>query len=124
MKKKFIPILLSLIMVFGLAACSNNTEDEEPVSTNVTDLITRLDTYQKNKEEEKRLAEQKELEKTLKLAKEKEAKKEEAKARINKKQIEQRDRKEIAEEESNEKCFSQRFECTMCMSCDDGVVAK
>jgi len=102
MKKKFIPILLSLIMVFGLAACSNNTEDEEPVSTNVTDLITRLDTYQKNKEEEKRLAEQKELEKTLKLAKEKEAKKEEAKARINKKQIEQRDRKEIAEEESNE----------------------
>lgn len=66
MKRKYLSIILSLVMVFTISACSNNNKSEEPSITDVAGLISRLDTYQKNKEEEKRLAEEREKEKLLK----------------------------------------------------------
>lgn len=88
MKKKIFRILLSLTMALSLVACSNNKDMEEISIKSVTDLITRLDNYQKHKEEEKRLAEEKEK------AKNQEASKKEA----SKEDIEEKARKEIAEE--------------------------
>ena len=88
MKKKFFRIFLSLTMALSLVACSNNKDMEEISIKSVTDLITRLDNYQKHKEEEKRLAEEKEK------AKNQEASKKEA----SKEDIEEKARKEIAEE--------------------------
>lgn len=88
MKKKIFRIFLSLAMAFGLVACSNNKDMEEISIKSVTDLITRLDNYQKHKEEEKRLAEEKEKAKNQEVSK-KEASKED---------IEEKARKEIAEE--------------------------
>lgn len=88
MKKKIFRILLSLTMALSLVACSNNKDMEEISIKSVTDLITRLDNYQKHKEEEKRLAEEKEK------AKSQEASKKEA----SKEDIEEKARKEIAEE--------------------------
>lgn len=88
MNKKYFKILLSLIMALGLVACSNNKDSEEISIKSVTDLITRLDNYEKAKEEEKRLAEEKE-----------EAKKQEAsKKEVSNEDIEERARKEIDEE--------------------------
>ena len=84
MRRKYFKILLSLLMTFGLVACSNNKDGEEISIKTVTDLITRLDNYQKAKEEEKKLAE----EKIQKVSK-KEASKED---------IEARARKEVSEE--------------------------
>ena len=88
MKKKIFRIFLSITMAFGLVACSNNKDMDEISIKSVTDLITRLDNYQKHKEEEKRLAEEKEK------AKNQEASKKEA----SKEDIEEKARKEIAEE--------------------------
>lgn len=88
MKKKFFRIFLSLTMALSLVACSNNKDMEEISIKSVTDLITRLDNYQKHKEEEQRLAEEKEK------AKSQEASKKEA----SKEDIEENARKEIAEE--------------------------
>ena len=88
MKKKFFRIFLSLTMALSLVACSNNKDMEEISIKSVTDLITRLDNYQKHKEEEQRLAEEKEK------AKSQEASKKEA----SKEDIEEKARKEIAEE--------------------------
>lgn len=88
MKKKFFRIFLSLTMALSLVACSNNKDMEEISTKSVTDLITRLDNYQKHKEEEQRLAEEKEK------AKSQEASKKEA----SKEDIEEKARKEIAEE--------------------------
>lgn len=88
MKKKFFRVLISLTMTFGLVACSNNKDMEEISIKSVTDLITRLDNYQKHKEEEQRLAEEKEKAKSQEVSK-KEASKED---------IEEKARKEIAEE--------------------------
>lgn len=88
MKKKFFRIFLSLTMALSLVACSNNKDMEEISIKSVTDLITRLDNYQKHKEEEQRLAEEKEK------AKNQEASKKEA----SKEDIEEKARKEIAEE--------------------------
>lgn len=88
MKKKFFRIFLSLTMALGLVACSNNKDMEEISIKSVTDLITRIDNYQKHKEEEQRLAEEKEEAKNQEVSK-KEASKED---------IEERARKEIAEE--------------------------
>lgn len=88
MKKKFFRIFLSLTMALGLVACSNNKDMEEISIKSVTDLITRIDNYQKHKEEEQRLAEEKEKAKNQEVSK-KEASKED---------IEERARKEIAEE--------------------------
>lgn len=88
MKKKFFRIFLSLTMALSLVACSNNKDMEEISNKSVTDLITRLDNYQKHKEEEQRLAEEKEK------AKSQEASKKEA----SKEDIEEKARKEIAEE--------------------------
>ena len=75
-------------MALSLVACSNNKDMEEISIKSVTDLITRLDNYQKHKEEEQRLAEEKEK------AKSQEASKKEA----SKEDIEEKARKEIAEE--------------------------
>ena len=76
MKKKYFMIFLSLAMAFGLAACSNNNDENEVKISSITDLINSLDTYKKQeeerKQEEKRLAAEKEKE-----AKEKEKKAEE-----------------------------------------------
>lgn len=69
MKRKFLKILMSLIMVLGLAACSTNKDSEESSIKSVTDLITRLDDYQKAREEEKRLAEEKKNNKKSQQAK-------------------------------------------------------
>lgn len=91
MKKKFFRIFLSLTMALSLVACSNNKDMEEISIKSVTDLITRLDNYQKHKEEEQRLAEEKEK------AKSQEASKKEA----GKEDIEEKARKEIAEESKN-----------------------
>lgn len=88
MKKKIFRILLSLTMALSLVACSNNKDMEEISIKSVTDLITRLDNYQKHKEEEQRLAEEKEK------AKSQEASKKDA----SKEDIEEKARKEIAEE--------------------------
>lgn len=88
MRKKYLRLILSLIMVFGLVACSNSKDSEEISIKSVTDLITRLDTYQKNKEEEKRLAEEKAREKNLKANKE-----------ASEKAIEEKARAELAEKE-------------------------
>lgn len=88
MKKKFFRIFLSLTMALSLVACSNNKDMEEISIKSVTDLITRLDNYQKHKEEEQRLAEEKEK------AKSQEASKKEA----SKEDIKEKARKEIAEE--------------------------
>ena len=88
MRKKYLRLILSLIMVFGLVACSNSKDSEEISIKSVTDLITRLDTYQKNKEEEKRLAEEKAREKNLKANKE-----------SSEKAIEEKARAELAEKE-------------------------
>lgn len=99
MKKKYLSIILSLVMVFTISACSNNNKSEEPSITDVAGLISRLDTYQKNKEEEKRLAEEREKEKTLKEAKKNELKEKDAKAKIDQKALEERAKEEIAKEE-------------------------
>lgn len=99
MKKKYLSIILSLVMVFIISACSNNNKSEEPSITDVAGLISRLDTYQKNKEEEKRLAEEREKEKTLKEAKKNELKEKDAKAKIDQKALEERAKEEIAKEE-------------------------
>lgn len=99
MKKKYLSIILSLVMVFTISACSNNNKSEEPSITDVAGLISRLDTYQKNKEEEKRLAEEREKEKTLKEAKKNELKEKDAKAKIDQKVLEERAKEEIAKEE-------------------------
>lgn len=88
MKKKFFRIFLSLTMALGLVACSNNKDMEEISIKSVTDLITRLDNYKKHKEEEQRLAEEKEKAKNQEVSK-KESSKED---------IEERARKEVAEE--------------------------
>ena len=88
MKKKFFRIFLSLTMALGLVACSNNKDMEEISIKSVTDLITRIDNYQKHKEEEQRLAEEKEKAKNQ----------EESKKDASKEDIEERARKEIAEE--------------------------
>ncbi|WP_311480667.1 CapA family protein [uncultured Anaerococcus sp.] len=88
MKKKIFRIFLSLTMALSLVACSNNKDMEEISIKSVTDLITRLDNYQKHKEEEQRLAEEKEK------AKSQEASKKDA----SKEDIEEKARKEIAEE--------------------------
>lgn len=88
MKKKFFRIFLSLTMALGLVACSNNKDMEEISIKSVTDLITRIDNYQKHKEEEQRLAEEKEKAKNQ----------EESKKEASKEDIEERARKEIAEE--------------------------
>lgn len=88
MKKKIFRIFLSLTMALSLVACSNNKDMEEISIKSVTDLITRLDNYQKHKEEEQRLAEEKEK------AKSQEASKKEA----SREDIEEKTRKEIAEE--------------------------
>lgn len=98
MKKKYLSIILSLVMVFTISACSNN-KSEEPSITDVAGLISRLDTYQKNKEEEKRLAEEREKEKTLKEAKKNELKEKDAKAKIDQKALEERAKEEIAKED-------------------------
>lgn len=99
MKKKYLSIILSLVMVFTISACSNNNKSEEPSITDVAGLISRLDTYQKNKEEEKRLAEEREKEKTLKEAKKNELKEKDAKAKIDQKALEERAKEEIAKED-------------------------
>lgn len=99
MKKKYLSIILSLVMVFTISACSNNNKSEEPSITDVAGLISRLDTYQKNKEEEKRLAEEREKEKTLKEAKKNELKEKYAKAKIDQKALEERAKEEIAKED-------------------------
>lgn len=99
MKKKYLSIILSLVMVFTISACSNKNKSEEPSITDVAGLISRLDTYQKNKEEEKRLAEEREKEKTLKEAKKNELKEKDAKAKIDQKALEERAKEEIAKEE-------------------------
>ena len=99
MKRKYLSIILSLVMVFTISACSNNNKSEEPSITDVAGLISRLDTYQKNKEEEKRLAEEREKEKTLKEAKKNELKEKDAKAKIDQKVLEERAKEEIAKEE-------------------------
>ena len=99
MKRKYLSIILSLVMVFTISACSNNNKSEEPSITDVAGLISRLDTYQKNKEEEKRLAEEREKEKTLKEAKKNELKEKDAKAKIDQKALEERAKEEIAKEE-------------------------
>lgn len=91
MKRKYFKILLSLIMALGLVACSNNKDSEEISIKSVTDLITRLDNYEKAKEEEKRLAEEKEKAKIQ----------EESKKEASKEDIEERARKEVAEEIKN-----------------------
>lgn len=88
MRKKFFRIFLSLTMALGLVACSNNKDMEEISIKSVTDLITRIDNYQKHKEEEQRLAEEKEKAKNQ----------EESKKEASKEDIEERARKEIAEE--------------------------
>lgn len=88
MRKKFFRLFLSLTMVLGLVACSNNKDMEEISIKSVTDLITRIDNYQKHKEEEQRLAEEKEKAKNQ----------EESKKDASKEDIEERARKEIAEE--------------------------
>lgn len=88
MKRKYFKIFLSLIMALSLVACSNNKDSEEISIKSVTDLITRLDNYEKQKEEEKRLAEEKENEKIQ------EANKEET----SKEELEEKARREIAEE--------------------------
>lgn len=99
MKKKYLSIILSLVMVFTISACSNNNKSEEPSITDVAGLISRLDTYQKNKEEEKRLAEEREKEKTLKEAKKNEQKEKDTKAKIDQKALEERAKEEIAKED-------------------------
>lgn len=99
MKKKYLSIILSLVMVFIISACSNNNKSEEPSITDVAGLISRLDTYQKNKEEEKRLAEEREKEKTLKEAKKNELKEKDAKAKIDQKALEERATEEITKED-------------------------
>lgn len=99
MKKKYLSIILSLVMVFTISACSNNNKSEEPSITDVAGLISRLDTYQKNKEEEKRLAEEREKEKTLKEAKKNELKEKDAKAKIDQKALEERATEEITKED-------------------------
>lgn len=99
MKKKYLSIILSLVMVFTISACSNNNKSEEPSITDVAGLISRLDTYQKNKEEEKRLAEEREKEKTLKEAKKNELKEKDTKAKIDQKALEERAKEEIAKED-------------------------
>lgn len=88
MKRKYFKILLSIIMALGLVACSNNKDSEEISIKSVTDLITRLDNYQKHKEEEQRLAEEKEKEK-IQAANKKE---------VDKEETEDRAKEEIAEE--------------------------
>lgn len=88
MKKKFFRIFLILTMALGLVACSNNKDMEEISIKSVTDLITRIDNYQKHKEEEQRLAEEKEKAKNQ----------EESKKEASKEDIEERARKEVAEE--------------------------
>lgn len=75
-------------MALGLVACSNNKDMEEISIKSVTDLITRIDNYQKHKEEEQRLAEEKEKAKNQ----------EESKKEASKEDIEERARKEVAEE--------------------------
>lgn len=92
MKKKYLLIFLSLVMVFGLGACSNNNDKEEISIKSVTDLITRLDNYKKTKEEEKRLAEEKEETKGGKKEKE----------QIEKDEIEKRAKEEIVEKKKPE----------------------
>lgn len=99
MKRKYLSIILSLVMVLTISACSNNNKSEEPSITDVAGLISRLDTYQKNKEEEKRLAEEREKEKTLKEAKKNELKEKDAEAKIDQKALEERAKEEIAKEE-------------------------
>lgn len=99
MKRKYLSMILSLVMVFTISACSNNNKSEEPSITDVAGLISRLDTYQKNKEEEKRLAEEREKEKTLKEAKKNELKEKDAKAKIDQKALEERAKEEIAKED-------------------------
>ena len=99
MRKKYLSIILSLVMVFTISACSNNNKSEEPSITDVAGLISRLDTYQKNKEEEKKLAEEREQEKTLKEAKKNELKEKDAKAKIDQKALEERAKEEIAKED-------------------------
>ena len=84
MKKKYILIFLSLVMAMGLQACSNNKDNQDSKINSVTDLITRLDTYNQTKEEEKRLAEEKKNQKNKKVAK--------------KEEIEEKARKEVAKE--------------------------
>ncbi|MBP2015916.1 CapA family protein [Anaerococcus degeneri] len=88
MKKKFFRIFLSLTMALGLVACSNNKDMEEISIKSVTDLITRIDNYQKHKEEEQRLAEEKEKAKNQEVSKKE----------VSKEDLEERARKEVAEE--------------------------
>ncbi|WP_308653178.1 CapA family protein [uncultured Anaerococcus sp.] len=88
MRKKFFRIFLSLTMALGLVACSNNKDMEEISIKSVTDLITRLDNYQKHKEEEQRLAEEKEKAKNQEVSKKE----------VSKEDLEERARKEVAEE--------------------------
>ena len=87
MKKKYLLIFLSLIMALGLGACSNNKDSKEITIKTVTDLITRLDNYQKVKEEEKRLAEEEKKQKTSKKSIQE----------IEKEEIEAKAKKELAE---------------------------
>lgn len=91
MKKKYLLIFLSLIMALGLGACSNNKDSKEITIKTVTDLITRLDNYQKVKEEEKRLAEEEKKQRTSKKSIQ-EIEKEEIEAKA-KKELEERAKK-------------------------------
>lgn len=75
MKKKYLIAFLSLAMVFGLAACSNNNNKNEVINSSVNDLINRLDSYKKA-EEEKRLEEIR-LQAEVEIKKEEQEKKEE-----------------------------------------------
>ena len=91
MKKKYLMVFLSIAMVFGLAACSNNNEENEIQISNIGDLISRLDSY-KEAEEEKRLEEERlaqEKEKKIQDQEKKEEEKiEEKLAKIEEKQNE------------------------------------
>ena len=53
MKKKYLIIFLSLLMAFGLTACSNNNEESETKISSIGDLINSLDSYKKQEEEKK-----------------------------------------------------------------------
>ncbi len=98
MKKKYLIAFLSLSMVFGLAACSNNNNENEVIISSVNDLINRLDSYKKA-EEEKRLEEIR-LQAEAEIEKEEQKKKEEEKIEENLAKTKEKQSEKTEEEKS------------------------
>ena len=98
MKKKYLIAFLSLAMVFGLAACSNNNNENEVLISSVNDLINRLDSYKKA-EEEKRLEEIR-LQAEAEIKKEEQKKKEEEKIEENLAKTKEKQSQKTEEEKS------------------------